>query len=215
MGFTLSQKSLSRLKGVHPDLVKVVKRAIEITEVDFVITEGLRTVERQRELVAQGASKTMNSRHLTGHAIDLGALRNGQVVWDWPLYHKLAGAMKKAAKELKVSIEWGGDWKSFKDGPHFQLPFAKYPKTQKFAQTDVESAPEYTNETEKSASTKAVATVATGVTTGTTVAYEPVVKGIEVLTSQQSEFTSGDWLRVGVALLIVAGAVWLAWKKLS
>jgi len=126
MTFALGAKSLARLEGVHPDLVRVVKRAIEITPVDFTVTEGLRTVERQRALVAAGASQTMKSRHITGHAVDLAALVLGEVRWDWPLYAKLAGAMKAAAKEVGVPLEWGGDWK-MKDGPHFQLTWAAYP----------------------------------------------------------------------------------------
>jgi len=125
--FILGSRSLSRLKGVHPDLVLVVKRAIQLTEVDFSVLEGLRTRTRQLELVRAGASQTMNSRHLTGHAVDLGAYVQGKVRWDWPLYHKIAGAMKRAARELEVPLEWGGDWKSFKDGPHFQLSRKKYP----------------------------------------------------------------------------------------
>lgn len=126
MTFALGAKSLARLEGVHPDLVRVVKRAIEITPIDFTVTEGLRTVDRQRALVAAGASQTMKSRHITGHAVDLAALVLGEVRWDWPLYAKLAGAMKAAAKEVGVPLEWGGDWK-MKDGPHFQLPWANYP----------------------------------------------------------------------------------------
>lgn len=120
--FKLSQRSIDRLNGVHPDLVSVVKLAIERSDVDFMVTEGLRTKERQRELVAAGASKTMNSRHITGHAVDLAAYVNG-IRWDWPLYEKIAKAMKQAAYELNIKIEWGGDWKSFKDGPHFQIPW--------------------------------------------------------------------------------------------
>jgi peptidoglycan L-alanyl-D-glutamate endopeptidase CwlK len=127
MGFQLGQRSLDRLQGVHPDLVKVVKRAIEITEVDFTVLEGLRTTARQQELVRAGASKTMKSRHLTGHAVDLGAFVAGAVRWDWPLYHKIAAAMKQAAKDVGVPIEWGGDWRTFKDGPHYQLPWKQYP----------------------------------------------------------------------------------------
>lgn len=123
--FVLSKLSLSRLEGIHPDLVKVVKRAIEITEVDFRVSEGLRSKSRQAELVKVGASQTNNSRHLTGHAVDLVAMIGLEVRWDWPLYHKLADAMKQAAKELNVPIEWGGDWRTFKDGPHFQLPWGK------------------------------------------------------------------------------------------
>ena len=125
--FRLSRRSLSRLDGVHPDLVRVVKRAIEITEVDFAVTEGLRTIERQRELYKAGASRTMNSRHLTGHAVDLVALVGGKVRWDWPLYERIAAAVKEAARLEGVPIEWGGDWRTFKDGPHFQLPRDRYP----------------------------------------------------------------------------------------
>ncbi len=122
MAYVLGSRSRKRLDGVHLDLVEVVKRAIEITEVDFTVLEGLRTRERQQRLYDAGASQTMNSRHLTGHAVDLGAYVDGQVSWDWPLYYKIADAMKAAAKELDVPIEWGGDWTSFKDGPHYQLP---------------------------------------------------------------------------------------------
>lgn len=125
--FKLGSKSLERLEGVHPDLVAVVKLAIQKTEIDFNVLEGLRTKERQVQLVASGASRTMNSRHLTGHAVDLAALLNGKVEWSWPLYSQIATAMKQAAAELKIQIEWGGDWKTFKDGPHFQLSRSAYP----------------------------------------------------------------------------------------
>ena len=128
MTYILGKKSLERLEGVHPDLVKVVKRAIQLTDLDFTVLEGLRTVARQRQLVAAGASKTMNSRHITGHAVDLAPLLNGKVSWDWPLYHKLAKVVKQAAKDVGVTVEWGGDWRSFRDGPHWQLPFRGYPK---------------------------------------------------------------------------------------
>lgn len=127
MTFALGEKSINRLAGVHPDLVKVVKAAIAITPIDFAVTEGLRTVERQKQLVASGASKTMKSRHITGHAVDLAAVINGEIHWDWPLYSKIAAAMKQAAQTVGVPIEWGGDWKSFRDGPHFQLPWGQYP----------------------------------------------------------------------------------------
>ena len=128
----LSAGSILRLKGVHPDLVRVVEHAALVTEVDFIVTEGARTKDRQRELVAKGASQTMESRHIPGadalaKAVDLAAVIGGQVRWDWPLYYKLAAAMKLAAKEVGVPVEWGGDWKTFKDGPHFQLPEGLYP----------------------------------------------------------------------------------------
>ena len=124
--FTLSPRSYKRLEGVHPDLVRVVERAIAITEVDFVVLEGLRTKERQAQLLKAGASRTMNSRHITGHAVDLGAWVNKEVRWDWPLYSKIAAAMKQAATEQNVAIIWGGDWRTFKDGPHFELDRRKY-----------------------------------------------------------------------------------------
>lgn len=127
MCFKLGLRSRLRMRGIHPDLVRVVERAITLTDVDFTVTEGLRTLERQALLVKAGASRTMNSRHLTGHAVDLAALVGGKVRWDWPLYDTLAAAMKEAAMLENVQIEWGGDWESFRDGPHFQLPRKIYP----------------------------------------------------------------------------------------
>lgn len=127
MSFKLGKKSRDRLAGVHPDLIRVVERAIELTEVDFTVLEGLRDPARQKTLMESGASQTLNSRHITGHAVDLGAWVDNQVDWSWPLYHKIAAAMKEAAKELNVAIVWGGDWRTFKDGPHFELDRRKYP----------------------------------------------------------------------------------------
>lgn len=125
--FKLSRRSEENLKGVHPDLVRVVRRALTMTDVDFGVIEGVRSLTRQEELVKAGASQTMKSRHLTGHAVDLVAFIGKNIRWDWPLYHKIAAAMKAAAKIEGVPIEWGGDWVSFKDGPHFQLPWKEYP----------------------------------------------------------------------------------------
>jgi len=120
-GFEFSHNSLKNLKGVHPDLVSVMYNALDITTVDFAITEGLRTVERQKKLLEQGKSTTMNSRHLTGHAVDVMAYVGGKGSWDWDLYEVIAVAVKKAAKDLDVPIKWGGDWTTFKDGVHFEL----------------------------------------------------------------------------------------------
>jgi peptidoglycan LD-endopeptidase CwlK len=132
MSIILSEKSLTKLSGAHPDLQKVIKRAAALSPIDFTILEVQRTLARQKELVAKGASKTMNSRHLVGkdgksRAVDIAPLDGGQVSWSWPLYFKLAPIIKQAAKEMGVPIEWGGDWRSFKDGPHWQLPFKSYP----------------------------------------------------------------------------------------
>lgn len=118
----LNARSEKALQGVNAALVNVVRRAAELTTLDFIVTEGLRTQDRQKQLVAAGASRTMNSKHLVGRAVDLAAMVDGEVRWDWPLYAKLAEVMKRAAAELGVAITWGGDWKSFKDGPHFELP---------------------------------------------------------------------------------------------
>jgi len=126
-GYMLSARSESRLVGVHPDLVRVVRRALELSPVDFAVVEGLRTKKRQAQLLAQGASRTMNSRHLTGHAVDLAPVIGGVIRWDWPPFHLIAAAMKAAAKELAVPIVWGGDWRTFKDGPHFELNRKAYP----------------------------------------------------------------------------------------
>jgi peptidoglycan L-alanyl-D-glutamate endopeptidase CwlK len=126
--YKLGTRSKKRLQGLHPDLVGVVERAIKLSGTDFTVLEGVRTKERQMDLFDLGASKTMNSRHLTGHAVDLGALHNGLITWDWESYYVIAAAMKQAAKEQSVDLEWGGDWKTFRDGPHFQLSWAKYPK---------------------------------------------------------------------------------------
>lgn len=154
MSYILGSGSKRRLEGVHPDLTRVVKSAIEITEIDFTVLEGVRSVERQKRLVASGASKTMNSRHITGHAVDLGAWVDGRVAWDWPLYYKIATAMRQAAKYENVPVEWGGVWtllnstekptdvlvaeytqrcrdhsiSAFIDGPHYQLPWSRYGK---------------------------------------------------------------------------------------
>lgn len=152
MAYKLGTRSRQRLIGVHHDLVRVVERAIEITEVDFTVLEGLRTAERQRRLLDKGATTTMRSRHLTGHAVDLGAYVDGSVRWDWPLYHKIADAMKQAAEELGIRVYWGACWscindeddlsdavtaylerkkasgkRPFMDGPHFQLSWEDYP----------------------------------------------------------------------------------------
>ena len=121
--YSLGVKSKQRMIGVHPDLVAVVERAIEITEQDFSVTEGIRTIERQRKLVAEGKSRTMNSRHLTGHAVDLVPY---PVSWDWVYFYPIADAMKEAAEELGIDLTWGGDWSSFRDGPHFQLSWESY-----------------------------------------------------------------------------------------
>jgi len=149
MTFKLSQRSLSKLEGVDPRLVAVVKRAIELTKVDFGVTEGLRTVERQRELVAAGKSQTMSSKHIEGRAVDLVAYIGSDIAWELNLYDDICDAMAQAAREVGVAIKWGAAWsegdireypssaedamnsyidlrrsqkrRPFIDGPHFEL----------------------------------------------------------------------------------------------
>lgn len=127
MSFRLSALSRSRLVGVHPDLVAVVEAAIARTPVDFRVTEGLRTPQRQAQLVKAGASQTLNSRHLSGHAVDIAAMVGPQVRWDWPLYPPIAEAFKASARDLGVPLIWGGDWPRLRDGPHFELDRRAYP----------------------------------------------------------------------------------------
>jgi peptidoglycan L-alanyl-D-glutamate endopeptidase CwlK len=125
MAYKLGTRSLQNLSGVNPDMVAVVKKAIEITEVDFTVIEGIRNINRQRELVKAGKSTTLNSRHLTGHAVDMVPY---PVDWeDIDRFELMAEAMKEAAEELDIPIVWGGDWKSFYDAPHFELDRKKYP----------------------------------------------------------------------------------------
>lgn len=153
MAYVLGKRSRSRLRGVHADLVLVVKAAIKLTKVDFTVLEGLRSVKRQRELVAKGASWTMNSRHITGHAVDLAPWIGGTVRWDWPPFFVIAEAMREASLEAGIPIQWGAAWgrnlgsydsareasdayvearrkagrRTTMDGPHFQLPRRTYP----------------------------------------------------------------------------------------
>jgi peptidoglycan LD-endopeptidase CwlK len=125
--YILSARSKERLAGVHKDLADIVRRALQLSNVDFAVLEGRRTSERQQMLFNTGATRTLNSRHLSGHAVDLGAWVGGGIRWDWPLYEKIALAMQKAAADARVPVEWGGDWQRFRDGPHFQLPWDEYP----------------------------------------------------------------------------------------
>jgi len=125
---TFGSRSQKNMQGIHPDLRLVLDKALQDSPLDFVVIEGLRTKERQQQLVASGASKTLNSRHITGHAVDLLPIGlDGKPAFDWPLYNQLGPAVKKAAADLDIELDWGGDWKTFKDGPHFELDRAAYP----------------------------------------------------------------------------------------
>lgn len=155
MPFKFSERSLSRLEDIHPDLLGVAHRAIAISEVDFAITEGKRSQDRQAELVKAGASRTMNGRHVTGHAIDVVAVSFGTLRWEWVWYPKIAHAFQQAGIGLHVPLVWGGCWdrtlneigydlelaaaqyqerfrrvegrRALVDGPHFELQRRTYP----------------------------------------------------------------------------------------
>ena len=129
MSLVLNKASEAKLKGVHPDLIRVIRRTLKDwkhKDLGFVITCGVRTLEEQKVLLKQGASKTLRSKHLKqkdgfSHAFDIAVTANGKVRWDWPLYDKVSKNFLSAAKAEKVTITWGGSWMSFRDGPHYQL----------------------------------------------------------------------------------------------
>ena len=124
--YSFSQRSLERLKGVHPDLVKVMQASISDSPYDFGITEGRRTPERQQQLYKEGKSRTLNSRHLTGHAVDIAVFIGKDVSWDFRYYDAVAEHIKKVAESLKIPIVWGGEWRGLVDGPHFELNRKQY-----------------------------------------------------------------------------------------
>lgn len=128
MNLTFSSQSEMALQDVHPDLVAVVRHAFRRSEVTFSVLEGRRSPERQAKLKAAGLSLTMNSRHLTGHAVDLVPWINGTIPWNnWGAFVSVADAMKSSARSLNIPVIWGGDWKTLRDGPHFELPRQFYP----------------------------------------------------------------------------------------
>lgn len=220
MPHTLTAKDTAKLVGVHPDLVRLVTEVARITTMPFVVLEGTRTLARQRELVAKGASKTLKSRHLTGHAVDLAPTSKGKVSWDWPLYHKFAAIVKQAAKNIGLGIEWGGDWRSFKDGPHWQLPWSTYPATATTAKLpngkplpkEYHDAPAYTDETQASAAGKAVATCATGTVTAAGIAAEPITAAVDGIQQNSWALSSGDYVQIAIAVAVIGLTVWLAWR---
>lgn len=126
----MDERSEANLAHVEPDLVKVVRLAAEA--VNFIVIAGLRSAADEEKAVASGHSTTLHSRHLADKAglaaaVDLAAVRLGAIVWEPSFYPPIAMAMKAAARQLGVDIQWGGDWITFKDWGHFQLPWESYP----------------------------------------------------------------------------------------
>jgi len=135
----LSERDRERMKGLHPDLIRLVEAAAAYAPIHFMVIEGLRSEAQQAAYVASGASQTMNSRHLTGHAVDLGVLDDaGNLTWEWPWYDRFAVHMKGGSQLNGIPVEWGGDWTSFKDGPHWQLPWEQYPGAEPLPDEPVE-----------------------------------------------------------------------------
>lgn len=196
----LDKKSLAKLKGIHPDLVRVIKRAHAESETPFIIVEGMRTKERQAELFAQGATTTMNSRHLTGHAVDFNPMLNGKPTPShWPLFRKVGAVIKAAALTENVAVTLGVDWQKFPDGAHVELSWKAYP----LLSPEVK-APS-TTPTVQGAAVSSVGVAGSSVT--------------EILSEVQSSLSPltayldiAKWVFVG---LIVAGLVYVVWQKYS
>jgi len=125
--FKWSLRSLGEMKDIHPDLRKVCNLALKYSTTDFIVTDGKRTLAEQKKHVASGASKTLKSRHLHGLAVDVAPLVAGKVRWEAAYFRPIAEAFRQASRELGIPIEWGGDWKTFKDMPHFELRKKEYP----------------------------------------------------------------------------------------
>ena len=119
--FSFSKASLNKMNGVDSKLINLMKEAIKESPYDFGITEGIRTLKRQKELFAEGKTKTLKSYHLVGKAVDIKIYVNGEITWDFKYYKEVAEHIKEVARKLGYVITWGGDWKTFKDGPHFQI----------------------------------------------------------------------------------------------
>jgi peptidoglycan L-alanyl-D-glutamate endopeptidase CwlK len=124
--FKFSERSLKNLEHVHPDLSRLMKESIAISDIDFGILEGLRSPERQQDVIAKGKSWTTNSRHLTGHAVDVGVFLDNRLTWDYPYYEKLFNIIMPQSVRLKIPVSWGGNWPE-QDGGHYELTWKAYP----------------------------------------------------------------------------------------
>lgn len=219
-GFTLTDTDDRILNKVHPDLQRVIRRAASKSPFRFKVTEGLRSLAQQKLNVKKGVSWTLNSRHLTGHAVDICPMvdvdKDGKIevseMYSWPLYYKLAPVVKQAAKDLGVTIGWGGDWKKNKDGPHFELDPKKYPQKSGIAEVDKQPLTS-SAVTENRAATTTTAIATTGFGTGGAIAADPVATIANAAINQQAAFSSGDLVQLGVALGVIALTAFLVWRS--
>lgn len=207
MGFKLTASDEKKLIGVNPDLVDIIRRAAKVSTRKFRVLEGLRSISRQRQLVRKGASKTMNSRHIRadngfGHAVDIAPIVGGKVSWDWKYYHPLAKVIKQVAKDIDVPIEWGGDWRSFKDGPHWQLPWKTHPgknrQIRKFA--DMATSREVQGST-------------VGTTTGGFVTVDAISDIQASVEEAQGTIASGDMIKVALGVIIILASLYALYAR--
>lgn len=218
MAFNLTAKERKLLAKVHPDMRAVIERAAQLSDNRFRVIEGMRTKTRQAELFRTGKSKTMNSRHLTGHAVDVVPYFDvdedgdvdGQDLFNWTAYYPLADTIKKAARELGVPIQWGGDWRKFKDGPHWQLTWAAYPLDNDTHRAQVQElgAP-MSERTSRGDMQIAVG----GGSAGAVVAAEPLGNVIALIQNQQENLSSGDMARIAIAAVIVGLTVFMVLRR--
>ncbi len=208
----LTQRDRARLKGVHPDIVKVLEKYLEIGTIPITVIEGLRTLATQKKYLARGATTTLRSRHLTGHAIDIGP--RDTPLSCWPPYYTIAKDFKLAAKLVGVTIEWGGDWKSFKDGPHWQLPWNKYPAVMP---KGVGETKKLAPDTEAASAFRKASIFGIGGFSGGGVAIGDTVSAVtSSIESQQFELTSGETIRVAIgAIILIAtiAGIYFSWKS--
>jgi peptidoglycan L-alanyl-D-glutamate endopeptidase CwlK len=232
MGFTLDVQSERALRGVNPDLVRVVRTAASISPIPFRCTEGLRTLERQKQLKAQGMSKTLNSRHLTGHAVDLVPIVDvtgdgkvtGEDMWHHAQLVKLSPYIRQAFKQCGVPCTWGGDWKNGWDKPHWELPWKQYPiRTASMGDLDLMEAltEDPYGDVNFTPSTKALATSGVIGLSGAGV----LVDAANQLSQAEHHFNAGNAIGMLIGALLVGGAAidlysrWdaagrpLPWKK--
>lgn len=204
----LTSRDRERLKGVHPDLIRVVERAAEISDRPFTILEGVRTLARQKKLKAEGATTTLNSRHLTGHAVDIAPLdENGKATFSWPPFYPLAKVIKQAAKEVGVPITWGGDWKKFVDGPHWELPWKVYPAQapQAEARDEKPLTPTMNTLSNSRIIQGSAASAAGGVAL--------LGDFADNLMKADSTLSAGTWLGLVACVLILAGAAYAIYAR--
>lgn len=208
----LTSRDRQRLKGVHADILKVIDKYLEIGTIPIIIVEGVRTLATQKKYVARGASTTLRSRHLTGHAVDIAP--RDTPMSHWPPYYKIAEDMKKAARAVGVPLEWGGDWKRLKDGPHWQLPWAKYPAKMP---AEAQRATSRTPDTEGASAVRKASMFGVGGFSGSGVALGDTMTTIsDALSGQQYELTSGDIIRItlaGVIIVTTLAGLWMTYRS--